>query len=150
MCRLLILSCSQRKRPDRGRLPAIDRYDGPAFRVLRKYLQKEPERKIAVYVLSSQFGLIPGTKQIPNYDRRMTRERATKLKKNIEICLRELLCKHDWTTIGVCLGRDYLATIENVLENTFHSANIAVLAGGLGKRLSAMKRWLEECHNGKD
>jgi len=32
--RLLILSCSQRKRPDSGLLPAIERYDGPVFRVV--------------------------------------------------------------------------------------------------------------------
>ena len=32
---LLIMSCSQRKRPDLGLLPAIERYDGGHFRVLR-------------------------------------------------------------------------------------------------------------------
>src|SRR5436305_3237505 len=34
--RVLILSCSQRKRLDFGLLPAIERYDGGHFRVLRK------------------------------------------------------------------------------------------------------------------
>ncbi|MFN8458221.1 MAG: hypothetical protein U0401_26815 [Anaerolineae bacterium] len=29
--RLLILACSQRKRPDPGLLPAIERYDGGSF-----------------------------------------------------------------------------------------------------------------------
>jgi hypothetical protein len=33
---LLIVSCSQRKRPDPGLLPALDRYDGGHFRILRE------------------------------------------------------------------------------------------------------------------
>src|SRR5205085_2623605 len=32
-CRLLLLACSRCKRPDQHPLPAIDRYDGPAYRV---------------------------------------------------------------------------------------------------------------------
>src|SRR5438045_2444285 len=36
MCRkLLILACSQAKRDSTAPLPAIERYDGPTFRVLR-------------------------------------------------------------------------------------------------------------------
>ncbi len=33
---LLVLSCSQRKRPDSSLLPAIERYDGGNHRLLRK------------------------------------------------------------------------------------------------------------------
>ena len=43
--RLLILSCSQRKRPDRVLLPALERYDGPVFRMLRKFLRSCPAHK---------------------------------------------------------------------------------------------------------
>jgi hypothetical protein len=39
---MLILACSRRKRPDEGLLPAIERYDGPAFRVLRHFLREMP------------------------------------------------------------------------------------------------------------
>jgi hypothetical protein len=39
---MLILACSRRKRPDEGLLPAIERYDGPAFRVLRRFLREMP------------------------------------------------------------------------------------------------------------
>ena len=38
MNRLLILACSQCKSPAGGILPAIDRYDGPGFPALRKFL----------------------------------------------------------------------------------------------------------------
>ena len=40
--RMLILACSRRKRPDEGLLPAIERYDGPALRVVRRFLREMP------------------------------------------------------------------------------------------------------------
>jgi hypothetical protein len=45
---LLIVTCSQRKRSDRELLPALKRYDGIFFRILRK-AQREgywPDRSI--------------------------------------------------------------------------------------------------------
>src|SRR5690348_4465403 len=79
MQRLLILSCSQRKRPDLELLPAMDRYDGPSFRVLRRFLSQRPTERLTVYILSAEFGLIPATLPIPDYDRRMTPQRAREL-----------------------------------------------------------------------
>ena len=63
--RLLILSCSQRKAPAKGRLPAIDRYDGPAFRVLRKYLREGPAEVPTVLILSAKYGLIESEREDP-------------------------------------------------------------------------------------
>jgi|SRR5215210_261396 len=37
---MLILACSQRKRLDKKLLPAVERYDGAAFRVLRRFLRE--------------------------------------------------------------------------------------------------------------
>ena len=38
--RLLILGCADRKRDSGGLLPALDRYDGPAYRVIRTFLRE--------------------------------------------------------------------------------------------------------------
>lgn len=57
---LLIVSCSQRKRSDLGLLPAIERYDGVYFRLLRK-AQREgywPEN-LDVLILSAQSQQFP-------------------------------------------------------------------------------------------
>ena len=56
--RMLILACSRRKRLDEGLLPAIDRYDGPAFRVLRRFLRERPAGAPDVLILSAKHGLI--------------------------------------------------------------------------------------------
>src|SRR5207247_7032704 len=78
--RILLMACSQRKKKGRRNLPAIDRYDGPAFRVLRKYLREVNDRSLSVYVLSAQYGIIPSWKRLPNYDQKMNFERASVLR----------------------------------------------------------------------
>ena len=55
---MLILACSRRKRLDEGLLPAIDRYDGSAFRVLRRFLRERPAGAPDVLILSAKHGLI--------------------------------------------------------------------------------------------
>ena len=54
--RLLLLSCSQRKRPDPGLLPAIERYDGPQYQVLRTFIREYPaESQLSdTYILSAK------------------------------------------------------------------------------------------------
>ena len=76
--RLLILSCSQRKRPTKGKLPALKRYDGPAFRVMNKFMRVCPSEVHLpdVYILSAKFGLISADQPIPSYDHRMTSQRS--------------------------------------------------------------------------
>ena len=60
--RLLILSCSQRKHTSLDPLPAIERYDGPLFKVLRRFLRESSHqaRDLDVFILSAAYGLIPG------------------------------------------------------------------------------------------
>jgi exonuclease SbcC len=38
--RLLILSCSRKKKTTSQLLPALERYDGPSFRVARKFIDE--------------------------------------------------------------------------------------------------------------
>src|SRR3954451_6313263 len=78
--RFLVLSCTRRKRTDGGLLRAVDRYDGPTFRVLRRYLAAEPSSPPVIFILSSEHGLIDSEHQIAYYDRAMTLERADQLR----------------------------------------------------------------------
>ncbi len=70
---LLIMACSQRKRPEPQPLPAIERYDGPAFQVLRKWQRAQTApAPLTALVLSAEFGLIPVTQPLPFYEHRLT------------------------------------------------------------------------------
>ena len=74
---LLVLGCSQTKRETPGLLPAIDRYDGSPYKVLRKYLREhEWPTNLSVAILSAKYGLIGGFTGIEDYDERMTPEKA--------------------------------------------------------------------------
>ncbi|NEQ77914.1 MAG: hypothetical protein F6K23_35840 [Okeania sp. SIO2C9] len=51
---LLIISCTRRKSLDVGLIPAIARYDGPKFRVLRRFLQQQPSNCQDIYIFVYQ------------------------------------------------------------------------------------------------
>src|ERR687889_181325 len=78
--RMLILACSRRKRSDERLLPAIERYDGPAFRVLRRFLREGSANAQSVLILSAEYGLIAHNLRIAAYDRVMTPARARELR----------------------------------------------------------------------
>ena len=88
--RVLILSCSYAKVHTPERMPAIDRYNGPAFQVYRKFQSEHPERaaEISTYILSAKFGLITANTPIPDYDYKMTPTRAKAIKPRLPpICV---------------------------------------------------------------
>ena len=93
MKRLVILSWSQRKVQDKFLMPAMDRYDGPAYKIVRKYLGAVPDARTydEFLILSAEFGLIPDSRRIPYYDRRMTVERAEELHKQTLHTLKPIL-----------------------------------------------------------
>jgi hypothetical protein len=145
MQRLLILACTERKQETTGNLPAIDRYDGPTFRVLRKYLRQSNE-PLSIYVLSAEFGLISAKKKIPYYNRRMDERRAVELAPSVVRTYRRVLKRTQWNQIGICLGRGYLSAINGALYH-HKRPKLTVVSGGLGKRLTALYGWLNSGSN---
>jgi len=141
-----VLSCSQNKRYECSTLPALQRYDGPTFRLLRRYLKNSTE-EIGIYILSAKFGLIPHTRRIPFYDQRMTKRRAHELKGKIEdqaqqLFSSELHRQKIGNQLFINLGKDYLRAFEPAYP-LFASGSIVTMASGAtGKRLAGMYDWL--------
>lgn len=134
--RLLILSCSQRKRPGPGLLPAMERYDGPAYRVLRKHAREtEPP---PTWVLSAEYGLIPSDEPIPAYDRRMTEERARQLQPQVATVLNGL-AHPEYADVLVCAGRAYAAALTGIEERF---GGVTFTSGPLGGQLATLRDWL--------
>lgn len=77
MGRLLIIACSEKKLPTSRPVSTINRYNGPAFRVLRKYLRRAEKELLTVLILSAKYGLIPAETKIPYYDQQLTPASAT-------------------------------------------------------------------------
>ncbi|MEN9938344.1 MAG: hypothetical protein RLZZ387_4923 [Chloroflexota bacterium] len=144
--RLLILACSATKRRDVRLLPALDRYAGPSFRVLRRWLHDHPMRAtmLDVYVLSAEFGLFPAAQPIPDYDRRMTAVRAEELRPQVAVALRYVVSATSYAAVGVIMGRRYrLALAGNELLLRPAPVFLSQEGAGIGAQLAALKQWLE-------
>ena len=101
--RLLILSCSQRKHTSQNPLPAIERYNGPLFFVLRRFI-RECSRKASeldVYILSAAYGLIPEDFLIPLYDQKMNLSRVVELHPQVKTTFLGIL-QNNYTSICFC------------------------------------------------
>lgn len=139
---LLILGCSQNKREASGLLPAIDRYDGSPYRVLRSYLrEREWPADLSVAILSAKYGLVGGFTGIADYNERMTPERALEWAPQCEFTLNSWATSH--TSIHFSLGKDYLPAVIPAIERGLKN-KIEVFEGPIGMKLSQIKGLLQK------
>lgn len=145
MKRLLVVSCSKAKRPDPGVLPAIDRYDGPVFRLLRKARAAGLLGGVEVIILSAKHGLIPADWMIHDYDQVMTPARAAELAGTVSVELWRWVGQHETLTDAfVNVGQGYAPAIAGFDEWCLRRGIIVTrAAGGTGERLAQTKAWLE-------
>lgn len=140
--RLLILACSQRKRPvDSG--SAWELYDGNAFRVVKR---AQREGKVCpdtdVYILSARHGLITPETVITHYDERMSRATAeSQCGRNREV-LEALLTSRDYEEVFIFAGRQYLGALDAPADWVPDYAHLTIPAGGIGVKLRALKCWV--------
>lgn len=142
MRHLLILACSQRKRLDTESLPAIERYDGPTFRLLRRFLRKQPSAPLEIYILSAKFGLIPSDYLIPNYDQRMTKMRSRQLQPEVIAKFENILNAKSYQQLCICLGRDYFLALDKYDMLIKSGLAVRIATGSLGKKLATLHDWL--------
>ncbi len=137
---LLILGCSQTKRKCDGLLPAIDRYDGPPFRVIRKFLREHQwPSNVSIGVLSARHGLFGILKGIKDYDMRMDLATAKAKAPDCLAILKKWIPDHD--TFHLSLGKDYLPAIEPALEAL--KIRPSRFSGPIGMKMSNIKSFLE-------
>jgi hypothetical protein len=144
MNRTVILSCSSTKRRDVGELSALARYDGPAWRTLRTHLSCLIEPPFA---LSAEYGLISVYREIPDYDRRMTADRARQLAPPVSDQLAKL-----WRE-GRLRGEIFAYGGEHYRDCLEHARQLAQIeigteltitfsSGGIGTQLGQLKAFL--------
>jgi hypothetical protein len=166
--RLLVLACTATKRPDLGQLPALQRYDGPSFRTVRRWRMLNPceAERLDVLILSARLGLITADAPIEDYDQRMTQRQALALQPAVSAALHQFFALHSsYAATLIHLGQDYLPALVPDLGNGLDAAGharhihtqlatiagvqpgiITLTAGGIGTQLGQIKRWLEDPH----
>ena len=143
--RLLILGCSKKKNPAPGEIPVLERYKGPIFGVVNKYLRKNPEQaqSLDIYILSARFGLIAAETEIPNYDQKINPEQAQALNPQVIQNLEDILYNgRAYQKLFVNLGQAYwpaLTGYENLLPNNI---TLKIAIGSQGKRQVDLRAWL--------
>lgn len=141
--RLLLLNCASRKRGDAGELPAIERYDGPMYRMLRRVrrdgLWPEDTR---VLILSAEFGLLDAEQPIPDYDRLLDAERASEISRAVARALDERLRELRPTEVAAALTQRYLPLVQPVLAHLPGGIVLRRITGRPGEMMSQVKRWL--------
>ena len=135
--RALFLSCSRAKNPQAGLLPAAQRYDGPAFRVLRRWRDRAGD--LLVWVLSAQHGLMPGDEKILDYDRQMDAVRAAELRSETGRKLAAIAENHSFSAALICMADTYAAAFPAYLSN---GVEIERAGGKIGGKISRLKTWL--------
>ena len=141
--RLLILSCSQLKDASHEPLPAIDRYNGPLFLVLRRFLRECPRRArlLDVYILSAAYGLIPGDFPTAWYDRKLNTSRVVELQSQVNTTFLEIL-RYNYISICFVLGKTYLRAFENLRQLVPAHTEPIVAYGPMGTKQTQLKKWL--------
>jgi hypothetical protein len=142
MHRLLVLACSKSKVPAKGTLPALERYDGPAFRVLRKYLRENDRGALSIFILSAKHGLIPAAKRISDYDCRLLPDSARALRPQVLSAAQAAVSAKSLTSVGVCAGKDYQVALDGFAELIPAGVRLETIGGGQGRRLTALRQWL--------
>jgi hypothetical protein len=139
--KLLVIGCSQTKRETQGFLPAIHRYDGSSYRVLRSFLRDHQwPRSLSVAVLSARYGLVGGFAEIEDYDERMTTERAAEWAPLCAETLGKWSGRHG--SVHFSLGRDYMPAVLPAIQERV-CRHTEIFEGPIGMKLSQIKTFLE-------
>lgn len=145
MSDLLLLSCSKRKLHTSGLLPAIERYDGNAFRVVRR-AQREGRAPgdLAILILSAKYGLIGPECPLTNYDQQMSTDRALALCQEVSGRLDDVLGQLRPQAVFVNLGQPYRQAITMSIAFTQleQAGRVRYARGKPGERMAQLRDWL--------
>jgi hypothetical protein len=140
--RLLILACSRRKSLDSGVKPAIERYDGFAFRLLRRFLKTSPTDQPDLLIISAEYGLIKATTLIPYYDRQMTKTRSIELNDSCISGLADVLRVKTYHELCTCAGQMYFQALSGLSRIVPHNTRVLSIQGSMGQQSAALYDWL--------
>lgn len=136
--KLLIIGCSKRKR-EFQEAPAIDVYDGPYYRMLRKAELKA----VDISILSAKYGLIDHKTKISPYERKMTLNIAEQMKISVTNKLADLLNENSYNEIVINLGKIYMKALD-FQSLSRYNPTYKILTGDMVKRIHALKTWINE------
>jgi len=147
MARKLLIMPPSYKRRTEPDLPAIERYDGVLYRVLRRNLKSD---NVDILVLTEDLKLVWGNEKLPYKKPKGDRwsgygpeDIPDKVVKNNMAFLKKVLEKGDYDEVFVALGEKFRKAIGDLEKIT--NVKVTYIRGrGLGLYAQCLKAWLEK------
>ena len=137
---------SFRRRRDEGLLPALERFDGPFFRVARKHLRNVKDVDVLVMVddLTLVDGATPLAYREPAGDKwgrqRLSKEVLEKARTVNEKLLGERLKSGRYSEIFLAMGKEYAKALPDLTK--YEVRIVFPTSGGPGPKAQALRRWI--------
>jgi len=142
MDRVVVLSCSRRKNPTPSLLPAVERYDGPLFRVLRRHYDGDKTNAPHLLVISGEYGLVRANTPLPLYDRLLTPQRAAELRSLLPSIFRAETEGFSMSEVFVSVSGLYFDAMSDCLKQVPKAVRVVFAEGSIGGRASQLSHWL--------
>ena len=139
----MIISCSNSKDPRPGLLPALERYTGAWYQVIKKLKRERrfPDN-LDILIISAKYGLIDSDTEIENYDQKMKLPRARELRESILNKLTDILSETRYENILINLGCSYMEVISGFEKIVPVATRVSILQGTIGPRKRDMRKWI--------
>ena len=134
---LLIIACAACKKRCEGAVPAIELYDGPAYRILRKWLHGTCT-KLAIWVLSAKYGLLWADSPIYWYDECLNTDKIESVRQDVESFIERYAPPGSFESIFIWAGKMYLRALP---PSFLDRPNIHIAEGPIGQKLRQLKDW---------
>lgn len=147
---LMLLSCSGTKSRAPGVVPAIDRYEGTTYKVIKKARREGywPD-DVHILIVSAKYGLISEYTMIEDYNQKMTVHRARELQMDVNLALDKALQETVYESIFINMGHIYTQSIaaSQELEHARRTGKLQEAFGQIGERLQQTKSWIVASHS---
>lgn len=144
MTRLILLSASRRRSNNPKTIPAIERYQGVYFRVLKKYLREGRLRNTDILIVSEKFGVLRPEDKVPYhkpFEGKLGKEEVQKARQANLTKLAEIFSKKRYSEIFVVCGREFQKLIEG-FQNLTNTKVVFCEGAGLGPKAQNLKEWI--------
>jgi len=145
MKQLLVLACSARKHGNLEVMPAIERYDGVAFRMLKK--TPYDTDNVDIMILSAKYGLLYPSQYIPDYNLKMRSDIVPKLKPQVHQVMAEALQRMRYDIVVLSMSQLYTTVFDQFVWPS--TTTVYFVPGGIGVKLGFTKRWLVATQTGQ-
>jgi len=145
MPRAIIVAESQRRKQDpKEPIPAIDRFTGVYFRILKKYLREGKLLNTDILIVSQKWGILKAQDKVKYNKPTNTLDFKKSLKetqKNNLETLKNIFEKKNYDQIYVNVGAEFTKLIDGFEDLT--SAKVIYARGpGLGPKAQHMKKYI--------